>query len=337
MRNLRLALIPILYLLFSGCVETLITINILPDARYRMSIISKGDREDIEDNDFTLPTSEKWSIKSFQKIDDETGDIIYFSTGESLLKGTNLLINNDHNGALRYPISVKLKKGFFSDTYILHQLFEGREVDKKYPTLAKALLEPSDESKQAIVFTEVMLHCLHESLYSSTSQFNVEDILKERIMNHFNGVFYKTNEDGDLKELSQNEKDESANIIGLPKDFMYSNFQPFNSILPDGYIDSSLAGMIPCVDEANTTIKLNDDTFKLVSTLPGRVFMSNSDSIYNDTLLWSFDLKDFTNDSYAIEAASIIYYPKKIQKAILVGAIIVLFVLFLIAKRKAIL
>ena len=95
--------------------------------------------------------------------------------------------------------------------------------------------------------------------------------------------------------------------------------------------------MLPCIDEANSTIKLNDDTFKLISTLPGRVFMSNSDSTYNDTLLWSFDLKDFTNDSYAVEAASIIYYPKKIQKAILVGTILILFVLFLIAKRKAIL
>jgi hypothetical protein len=53
--------------------------------------------------------------------------------------------------------------------------------------------------------------------------------------------------------------------------------------------------------------------------------------------MWSFDLKDFANDSYVIEAASIIYYPKKIQKAILVGTILILFVLFLIAKRKAIL
>ena len=127
------------------------------------------------------------------------------------------------------------------------------------------------------------------------------------------------------------------NIIVLPEKFIRSNFKPFDEILPSGFIDSSLIGMLPCIDEANTTINLNDDTFKLISTLPGRVFMSNADSVYNDTLLWSFDLKDFTNDSYTIEAASIIYYPKKIQKAILVGTILILFVLFLIAKRKAIL
>tara|TARA_B100001175_G_scaffold28412_1_gene20897 strand:+ start:1039 stop:2049 length:1011 start_codon:yes stop_codon:yes gene_type:complete len=336
MRNFRPALILICSLLF-GCVETLITIDVLPDARYRMGIISKGDKEDIEDNDFMLPSSKEWNTKRFKEIDEETGDIIHFSSSESLLKGTNLLIKNNHRGGLRYPISVKLKKGFFSDTYILHQLFEGRGVDKKYPTLAQALLEPGDESKQIIAFTEVMLHCLEESLYNSSSSSTIEDLLKERIVNHFNGVFYKAGKDENLKDIVQKQKSESANTISLPENFMQSNFQPFQSMLPSGNIDSLLIGMLPCIDEANSTIKLNDDTFKLISTLPGRVFMSNSDSTYNDTLLWSFDLKDFTNDSYAVEAASIIYYPKKIQKAILVGTILILFVLFLIAKRKAIL
>ena len=334
MINFRLPVVLVLCSLFISCVETLITINVLPDARYRMSIVSKGDKEDIENNDFTLPKSAEWSIKTFQEIDDETGDMIFFSSGESMLEGTNLLINNDNQNALRYPISVKLNKGVFSDTYILHQLFEGRQVAAKYPTLAQALLEPSDESRQINVFTEVMLYCIKESINNPEMQFDVKDLLKERIINHFNGVFYKAGEDGNLKDISQDNK--NGNIIGFPEKFIRSNFKPFDEILPLGFIDSSLIGMLPCINEANTTINLNDDTFKLISTLPGRVFMSNADSVYNDTLLWSFDLKDFTNDSYTIEAASIIYYPKKIQKAILVGTILILFVLFLIAKRKAI-
>ena len=67
-----LALIPISFLLFFGCVETLITINVLPDARYKMSVVSKGDKEDIEDNDFTLPRSKQWSFRMFQEEDEET-------------------------------------------------------------------------------------------------------------------------------------------------------------------------------------------------------------------------------------------------------------------------
>ena len=85
MINFRLAVILVLCSLFISCVETLITINVLPDAKYRMSIVSKGDKEDIENNDFTLPKSAEWSIKTFQKIDDETGDMIFFSSGESML------------------------------------------------------------------------------------------------------------------------------------------------------------------------------------------------------------------------------------------------------------
>jgi len=48
-----------------------------------------------------------------------------------------------------------------------------------------------------------------------------------------------------------------------------------------------------------------------------------------------FDLKDFMNEPYTIEAASIVYYPQKIQQAVVLGALIILIVLFLITKRKA--
>ena len=49
----------------------------------------------IENNDFTLPKSSECSIKTFQERDNETGDMIFFSSGESMLEGTNLLINDD--------------------------------------------------------------------------------------------------------------------------------------------------------------------------------------------------------------------------------------------------
>lgn len=337
MSKYKLALTSIICFMHFGCVETLISVNVLPDARYRMSIVSKGDKQDIEDDDFSIPKSAEWVHTTHQEKDSETGEIIYFARGEALLEGTNLLVTNDHLGTLRYPVSVKMKKGFFSDTYMLHQLFEGRRIDKKYPSLSDALIEPSDESKQSIVFTEVMLFCLNESFNYVSTENKVEDLLKERIMNHFKGVFYKAKEDGSLKDLARPADSNSGTVINLPTDFIRSNFKPFEKILPPDFIEASFIKMLPCINEANSTINLNDDSFKLMSTLPGRIFMSNSDSTHNDTLMWSFDLKDFANDSYIIEAASIVYYPKKIQKAVLVGTILILFVLFLIAKRKAIL
>ena len=50
MSKYKLALTPVLCFIHLGCVETLISVNVLPDARYKMSIISKGDKQDIEDS-----------------------------------------------------------------------------------------------------------------------------------------------------------------------------------------------------------------------------------------------------------------------------------------------
>ena len=41
------------------------------------------------------------------------------------------------------------------------------------------------------------------------------------------------------------------------------------------------------------------------------------------------------NESFTIEAASVVYYPQKIQQTIVLGALVILIVLFFIAKRKA--
>ena len=43
---------------------------------------------------------------------------------------------------------------------------------------------------------------IKESINNSQLQFDVKDLLKERIINHFNGVFYKAGEDGNLKDIS---------------------------------------------------------------------------------------------------------------------------------------
>ena len=98
-----------------------------------------------------------------------------------------------------------------------------------------------------------MLHCLEESLYNSSSSSTIEDLLKERIVNHFNGVFYKAGKDENLKDIVQKQKSESANTVSLPENFMQSNFQPFQSMLPSGNIDSLLIGMLPCIDAVSYT------------------------------------------------------------------------------------
>ena len=106
--------------------------------------------------------------------------------------------------------------------------------------------------------------------------------------------------------------------------------------LPENFTQECMEAMAPYIDEANVTVNLNDDTFKFVGILPGVITRTNADSIFNDTLLWTFNYEDFLNDDYVIEAASIVYHPKKIQIAIVIGALAALVGLISISRRKRI-
>ena len=44
----------VVFLFFYGCVETLISVTIIPDGRYHVKIESQGDERDIKDKDFNL-------------------------------------------------------------------------------------------------------------------------------------------------------------------------------------------------------------------------------------------------------------------------------------------
>lgn len=325
----------VVFLFFYGCVETLISVTIIPDGRYHVKIESQGDERDIKDKDFNLPSSSNWSVEEFQKQDIDSDETIFVRSAESLLSGRNFLGDNGELGSLRYPISVEKKKGIFSDTYTLIQIFEGRNIDKKYPMLSKSLLNPGNNKLENRVQTEIIMYCLRRSMKDVSTDQNVEALLQERILNHFNGVFFKAEEEGKLFDLLNEGNEEKVEFLNLPEKLVRTNFKPFVDLLPRNFIDNCINRMRDYLYEANVTIQLNDDTFKFVGTLPGVVFSSNADSISSDSLWWIFDLKDFMNESFTIEAASVVYYPQKIQQTIVLGALVILIVLFFIAKRKA--
>ena len=56
----------VVFLFFYGCVETLISVTIIPDGRYHVKIESQGDERDIKDKDFNLPSSTIGVLKSFK-------------------------------------------------------------------------------------------------------------------------------------------------------------------------------------------------------------------------------------------------------------------------------
>ena len=64
----------------------------------------------------------------------------------------------------------------------MHQIFEGREIDKKYPILATALVEASSKSDEAMVQTEVIMYCLSKAMEDIGQSFRIDQLLIERML-----------------------------------------------------------------------------------------------------------------------------------------------------------
>ena len=67
-------------------------------------------------------------------------------------------------------------------------------------------------------------------------------------------------------------------------------------------------------DELIISMDLDGDNFNYKLILPGVLQTTNADSLAGDTLLWSFELRDYMNEDYVMAAESIIDYPAR-QKA----------------------
>ena len=88
--------------------------------------------------------------------------------------------------------------------------------------------------------------------------------------------------------------------------------------------------MHPYEEELRITKGLQDDKFNFRLTMPGIVTRSNADTLEGDTLRWEFKLGDFAGDDYIMEAVSVRYKTKAIQRiAVFVILASLLFWLFL--------
>ena len=104
MGKAKLLLISLFSLASISCVETLMSITVFPDGKYHMKIVSSGDEEDIENNDFIVPRSDQWSTERKKEENDELNQTIHVLSSEALLVGTNLLPIAYGVNTQRYPI-----------------------------------------------------------------------------------------------------------------------------------------------------------------------------------------------------------------------------------------
>ena len=326
----------ILILLFATlfsfqCVETLISVRVLPSGEYLMRFQSEGDKRDVFNDDFILPRQNNWIAESTEKQKSDSGETVFILETQALLVGETIFHEiNEGPSPQRHPINVGKIDYFFSTTYELNKVFKGRQVHKKYPLLSQAMADASTDSINEKVESEIIMYCLDAAM----EQIEIKELLKDRILNHFKGVFYKAEEEGNLLQVLETSKISNGEKISLPEKLIRSNLLPFGSLLPSNFADSCIDKMKPYIKEANITVELHDDTFKFAGVLPGLITRSNADSISNDTLWWVFNANNFLNDDYIIEAASVIYYPRKVQLTIVVITAMILLILFISYKKR---
>ena len=195
MKISKLIILFLLSFFVLNCVETLITVSVFPDGAYHMKFHSKGDKKDIYDQDFSIPTNDPW----LHEIQESEDDSIHIITSQSVLSGLTVFHPIDEGpGIQRHPIIVNKEEKLFSTSYNLLKIFKGRGVSKKYPLLSEAMNNISSDSIDLLVETEIIMHCLKMGMEDIRGEFAIKELTEKRILNHFRGVFYKAEEQGNL-------------------------------------------------------------------------------------------------------------------------------------------
>ena len=321
MRRRTVLFILFIGLVCPGCVEHLITVRVLPDGRYTMKFVTKGDSTDVFNDDFPHPFGSPWTTHIATEIKNEETTWIMETSG--LLSGPVAFAAGESSPIqLAHPIDVKRTAGMLGTRYSVIQFFKGREVFRKYPKFGDSLGNTEDDSTKWIGEALYYIGTTAINDLQEDSTTLLENILAERIENYIRGYVDRKN----FTELYS--IGDSASL------FVDDVLQPFLTQLPANYPAAYQDAVDLYSNEMHITGQLQDDQFKFHIFLPGVVISTNADSIAGDTLLWTFGLKDFLNDDYILEAESIVYSKKRIQFAIIVVTLLVLIIAVILIKFK---
>lgn len=319
--RLHFLILTIAGILFTGCVETLISVKVHPDGRYTMNFITKGDSTDVFNHDFPHPTGPNWNTHVKKEVRDDD-DIWTMSTKGIVTNSYIFTSRNDSLTVLQHPIQIIKNDGYFATHYILQNVFKGRQVYRKYPSFGRSLQESDSDSTRWL--DEAFYYMCSQGLndLQNDSSTAIDDDMADRVKNHIHNTLARVSQ----KELF----DELEN----KQSFIDQMLKPFSKDLPIGYSTLLSNSTDVYEEELELTSDLQDDQFEYRALLPGAITSTNADTISGDTLKWSFGLQDYINDDHVIEAASVVYSPQRIQIAVLITAGLFLIILYLVYKRR---
>ena len=295
----------VLILVFS-CVEHKFSFTVSPDGSYKVEYKGHGDKNDLIDFDFPLPTSGKWTINStLENTEAESYDY----TAHRLFERNEYFPTTFYNGdsiyfesLLKHPIKVKHYNWFFRESFSFDVEIGGRNVSSKYPKVEQFILDT--ENPPMGWLKEALVYLLTETLNQAEMEWNTRPIIAAELLN------WKNNELEILSDSTLLEEIDYYKNIGL--DII---MQPAS---PDLYneMDSIFKSL---EDELTITLDLIDDSFSFQLILPGILEYTNADSSASDTLFWSFELKDYMNENFVMRANSNINYPDRQKAGLFIG------------------
>jgi hypothetical protein len=295
----------VLILVFS-CVEHKFSFTVSPDGSYKVEYKGHGDKNDLTDFDFPLPTSGKWTINStLENTEAESYDY----TAHRLFKRNEYFPTTFYNGdsiyfesLLKHPIKVKHYNWFFRESFSFDVEIGGRNVSSKYPKVEQFILDT--ENPPMGWLKEALVYLLTETLNQAEMEWNTRPIIAAELLN------WKNNELEILSDSTLLEEIDYYKNIGLDIIMQPASPNLYNEM------DSIFKSL---EDELTITLDLIDDSFSFQLILPGILEYTNSDSSASDTLFWSFELKDYMNENFVMRANSSINYPGRQKAGLFIG------------------
>ena len=310
----------LLMIIAGACVENLIFIQLHPDGQTYMRFHSQGDSTDIWNDDFQHPFTERnWSTRTSQKI--RNGDSIWVRNTDGLIRDSIFVYIPKNPSGLSFKLKRWKIRNRFSSNHHFEMTFAGRQIKSDYPLLYQAILSEKMDSLHwlpealTVIIDKSLRDLISEPVTIKNQQWN------QRLVNHFRNTFARIQS---LANLEQMQNDRVNYIINTLKPFQVD--ASFSETLADG--------MTIHEEYLQTSLDLDDDSFEIKVLMPGQVVSTNSSSLNQDTLVWSFGLDSLLNNEFILQAESVIYDTENTEKIIILGVFILLILFSLLLIRQ---
>ena len=312
--------LPLVIFLHTSCVENIIFIQVYPDGKTHLKLISTGDSTDINDQDFQHPFKDDITVNSSFHI--TKTDSIWTITTEAIYKDSIFVFQPKYSLGFNFIRSEENTS--LSSVYNFNIEFIGRTIKDNYPLLYKALLNNKLDSLEWL--PEALTIIINQSiidLENDTTKYNLKTN-RARLVNHFKNSFARIKTFEDLMTIQENRLE-----------YIITTLKPFK--IDNQFCIDLSERMKVHEDYLKSSLDLKDDSFVLKLVLPGGILSTNSMSMNQDTLIWNFGLDSLLNDNYLLSSTSVVYSKKKIQKtSILVVCLLLIFGIVLVGKQKII-